>query len=145
MDDAFDTLKNQRVSAGKCKRLALPRSIHLPAMPDGGYVYLGRLRLSLFSSPSRHRSRRMRALLPGIFTSRSRFLVMNAEHLDAVLVTRASVSQGQPFVSFAVRFRPAYPVNSVSFTSGGTPTPYTIHHNVRQQYLSQFPKPKRLI
>jgi hypothetical protein len=64
-----------------------------------------------------------------------------SEHLDAVLVARDSAPQGSGSVCFAVRFRPAYPVNSVSFTSAKTSIPYTIHRNIRQQYF-QISRPE---
>jgi hypothetical protein len=134
MDDAFDTVKNQRVRAASASESQFPDRYICPLCQtevvhvSGDYV----------SPYFRHRpgtdheecERYIRNFHVEVPLSQHEF-----EHLDAVLVAQTSASQGQLFVSLAVRFRPAYAVNSVSFTSGRTSTPYTIHHTVRQQYF----------
>jgi hypothetical protein len=50
-------------------------------------------------------------------------------------VAQVSESQKDTSVSFAVRFRPAYEVDSVIFFSGRHQTPYKIHSDRRQQYF----------
>ena len=57
------------------------------------------------------------------------------EHLDAVLVAIQSPLNHEPFISYAIRFRPAYKAGSVNFISGEKSTPFTIHRTLRQQFF----------
>jgi len=137
MDDAFDTLKNQRVRAARASSSPFPDRYICPLCQtevvhiSGDYVspYFRHRRGTDHEECERY-SRNFHIEVP---LSRHEL-----EHLDAVLVARDSVSQGERFVSLAVRFRPAYPVNSVNFISGPASTPYFIHHSIRQQYFPIF-------
>jgi hypothetical protein len=130
VDDAFDTLKNQRVRAANASVARFPDRYFCPVCQSEVYYASGE-----FQSPHfRH--------LPGnehedcerysknfhrdVPLSHHEF-----EHLDAVLIA----TQRDAFVSFAVRFRPAYQAGVVHFISGEISTPYTIHSALRQQYF----------
>jgi hypothetical protein len=134
MDDAFDTIKNQRVRAVSASGSHFPDRYICPVCQTE-VVYVS----SDYVTPHfRHRpgtdheecERYCRDFHVEVPLSHHEW-----EHLDAVLVAQASSVQGQPCISLAVRFRPAYAVNSVSFVSGRASTLYTIHHTVRQQFF----------
>ena len=134
MDDAFDTVKNQRVGAANAMASRFPGRYICPvcqtevAYASGAYVsaHFRHCRGTDHEECERY-SRNFHAEVP---LARHEW-----EHLDAVLTSQTSTSQGQPFVSLAVRFRPAYAVKSVTFVSGRNSTPYVVHHNLRQQYF----------
>ena len=134
MDDAFDTVKNQRVCAANATASRFPGRYICPvcqtevAYAAGAYVsaHFRHCRGTDHEECERY-SRNFHAEVP---LARHEW-----EHLDAVLTSQTSTSQGQPFVSLAVRFRPAYAVKSVTFVSGRNSTPYVVYHNLRQQYF----------
>jgi hypothetical protein len=130
MDDAFDTLKKQHVTAASISGSLFPGRYICP-LCQTEVLHVS----SDYVSPHfRHRrggdheecERYARNFHSEVPLSRHEM-----EDLDAVLVAFFSESQGHPFVSFAVRFRPGDQVNSVSFTSGGTSTLSTIHHKIQ--------------
>ena len=134
MDDAFDTVKNQRVRAASASGSRFPDRYICPVCQtevvyaSGDYV----------SPHFRHRrgtdheecERYCSSFHFAVPLSRHEW-----EHLDAVLVAETSETSGQPFVLLAVRFRPTYAVDSVTLVSGAASTPYAIHRNIRQQYF----------
>ena len=134
MDDAFDTVKNQRVRAANATASRFPGRYICPvcqtevAYASGAYVsaHFRHCRGTDHEQCERY-SRNFHVEVP---LARHEW-----EHLDAVLISQTYASQGQPFVSLAVRFRPAYAVKSVTFVSGRNSTPYFVHHNLRQQYF----------
>jgi len=134
VDDAFDTIKNQRVRAESASDTDFP-SRYICPLCQTEVVYASG---PFVSSHFRHRrgtdheecERYCKNFQTQVPLSHHEY-----EHLDAVLVAKQSPAGDKTFVSFAVRFRPAYAVDFVHFVSGTTSIPYTIHSNLRQQYF----------
>jgi hypothetical protein len=134
MDDAYDTVRNQRVRAVSASAARFPDRYLCPVCQCEVFYAAGE-----YQSPHfRHRpgeesddcERKAKNFHRDVPLSQHEY-----ERLDAVLVaTQSSATQGN-LVSFAVRFRPAYRAGFVRFISGEVSTPYTIHPNLRQQYF----------
>jgi hypothetical protein len=134
MDDAFDTIRKQRVRAADTSAARFPDRYLCPVCQSEVFYASGE-----FQSPHfRHRPGNENDDCERYAKNFHRDIPLSQheyEHLDAVLVaTQSSAAQGS-LVSFAVRFRPAYRAGFVHFISGETSTPYTIHSDLRQQYF----------
>ena len=134
MDDAYDTIRNQRVRAASASAAWFPDRYLCPVCQSEVFYASGE-----YQSPHfRHRpgnenddcERYAKNFHRDVPLSQHEF-----EHLDAVLVAKQSSTAQRNFVSFAVRFRPAYKAGFVHFISGETSIPYTIHSDLRQQYF----------
>lgn len=134
VDDAFDTFRKQRVRAVNAKDSPFPERYVCPLCQTEVVHASGPFVADHF----RHRrgtdhdecERYSKNFQRDVPLSQHEY-----EHLDAVLVATLSAFKHEPFVSFAVRFRPAYKAGFASFISGETSTPYTIHKKLRQQYF----------
>jgi hypothetical protein len=134
MDDAFDTIRKQRVRAANASEGRFPDRYLCPVCQAEVFYASGQ-----FQSPHfRHRpgnehedcERYAKNFHLDVPLSQHEY-----EHLDAVLVAAQSSAKKGTFISFAVRFRPAYHAGFVNFIAGESSTPYTIHPNLRQQYF----------
>lgn len=134
MDDAYDTVRNQRVRAVNASATRFPDRYLCPVCQCEVFYAAGEFQSPHFrhwpGEESDDCERKAKNFHRDVPLSQHEY-----ERLDAVLVAlQASTAQGN-VVSFAVRFRPAYKVGFVNFISGETSTPYTIHPNLRQQYF----------
>jgi hypothetical protein len=133
MDDAFDTIRKQRVRAVNATVARFPDRYLCPVCQSEVYYAAGEQFPHFRHWPGNDHDdceRYAKNFHRDVPLSQHEY-----EHLDAVLVaTQTPATQGN-LVSFAVRFRPAYRAGFVHFISGETSTPYTIHSNLRQQYF----------
>ena len=134
MDDAFDTIKRQRVRAADTDDSVFPGRYLCPVchteviyIPPSSYVPYFRHHVG---TPHDACERYSTAFHDQIPLSRHEF-----ESLDATLVARRAESANGPLVALAVRFRPYYGIKEISFESGGRETPYPVHPAIRQQYF----------
>ena len=134
MDDAFDTIRNQRVRAANASATRFPDRYLCPVCQCEVFYAGGD-----YQSPHfRHRpgeesddcERKAKNFHRDVPLSQHEY-----EHLDAVLVALQTAGPQGNVLTFAVRFRPAYKAGFVNFIAGVTSTPYTIHPNLRQQYF----------
>ena len=134
MDDAFDTIRNQRVRAASASAGRFPDRYLCPVCQSEVFYAAGE-----FQSPHfRHRpgsegdecERRAKNFHRDVPLAQHEY-----EHLDAVLVAAQSPLNGETLVTFAVRFRPAYQAGIAHFIAGERSIPYTIHTTLRQQYF----------
>jgi hypothetical protein len=134
VDDAFDTLRNQRVRAATAKDSAFPERYICPLCQTEVIHASG----PFMSDHFRHRRGTDHEECERYSKNFQRDVPLSQhehEHLDAVLVATQSALKHETFVSFAVRFRPAYKAGYANFISGEKSTPYTIHEKLRQQYF----------
>lgn len=134
VDDAFDTFRNQRVRAVSAKDSSFPERYVCPLCQTEVVHASGPFVADHF----RHRRGTDHEECERYSKNFQRDVPLSQheyEHLDAVLVASQSAFRHEPFVSFAVRFRPAYKAGFVNFISGEKSTPYTIHERLRQQYF----------
>jgi hypothetical protein len=134
MDDAYDTVRNQRVRAVNASAARFPDRYLCPVCQFEVFYAAGE-----YQSPHfRHRpgeesddcERKAKNFHRDVPLSQHEY-----EHLDAVLVALQTAGPQGNVVTFAARFRPAYKAGFVNFIAGDTSTPYTIHPNLRQQYF----------
>ena len=134
MDDAFDTIRNQRVRAASASAGRFPDRYLCPVCQSEVFYAAGE-----FQSPHfRHRpgseddecERRAKNFHRDVPLAQHEY-----EHLDAVLVAAQSPLNGETLVTFFVRFRPAYQAGIAHFIAGKRSIPYTIHATFRQQYF----------
>jgi hypothetical protein len=134
VDDAFDTLRSQRVRAANAKDSSFPERYICPLCQTEVVHASG----PFVSDHFRHRRGTDHEECERYSKNFQRYVPLSQheyEHLDAVLVATQAAMRHEPFVSFAVRFRPAYKAGYVNFISGQKSTPYTIHEKLRQQYF----------
>jgi hypothetical protein len=144
VDDAFDTLRNQRVRAANAKDLSFPERYICP-LCQTEVVHASGLYVS---DHFRHRRGTDHEECERYSKNFQRDVPLSQheyEHLDAVLVATQSAMKHEPSVSFAVRFRPAYKAEHVNFISGEKSTSYTIHEKLRQQYFHIFVPEKNYV
>ncbi len=133
MNDAFDTVRNQRVRAVSASAARFPDRYLCPVCQSEVYYAAGELCPHFRHRPGDDHDeceRYAKNFHRDVPLSHHEY-----ERLDAVLVALQTPSVQGNVVSFAVRFRPAYKAGFVNFISGETSTPYTIHPNLRQQYF----------
>ena len=134
MDDAFDTVRSQRVRAVNACAARFPNRYLCPVCQCEVFYAAGNYQCPHF----RHRpgeesddcERKAKSFHRDVPLSQHEY-----EHLDAVLVALQTTSPQGNAVTFAVRFRPAYKTGSINFIAGDRSTRYTIHPHLRQQYF----------
>lgn len=140
MDDAFDTVRNQRVWATEAT---------ISRFPDHYICPLCRTEVILASGPIvRDHFRHLRGTdhdecerYSKNFGREVPLSQHEYEHLDAVLVASRTPGKDGGRVVFAVRFRPAKQkgrlklTGQVEFVSGGHSTSYAIRPDLKQQYF----------
>lgn len=134
MDDAYDTVRNQRVRAVNASRARFPNRYLCPECQSEVFYVKGECQSPHF----RHRpgeesddcERKATYFHRDVPLSQHEY-----EHLDAVLVALQRTGPEGSDVTFAVRFRPVYKTGSVKFIAGETSESFTIHPRLRQQYF----------
>jgi hypothetical protein len=140
VEDAIDTFRNQRVWATAASTSRFPDRYICPlcrtevALASGPFVckHFRHLRGTDHDECERY-SKNFGREVP---LSQHEY-----EYLDAVLVANQAPTNGKPFVSLAVRFRPTKKTGRVKLTgrvdflAGERSTPYTIQLSLRQQYF----------
>ncbi len=134
MDDAFDTIRNQRVRAVDASAARFPDRYLCPVCQSEVFYASGE-----FQSPHfRHRPGNENDDCERYATHFHREVPLSQheyERLDAVLVALQAAGPQGNLVTFAVRFRPAYEAGLVNFIAGEVSTLYTIHSNLKQQFF----------
>jgi hypothetical protein len=139
VDDAFDTIRNQRVRAANASATRFPDRYFCPVCRSKVYYASGEQVPHFRHLPGNEHDgceRYAKNFQRDVPLSQHEY-----EHLDAVLVAIQTPAKVGTYVSVAVRFRPAKTAGRVKltghvdFVSGERSTPYTIQPARRQQYF----------